>query len=122
MRQEKRDRLGKKKKQEEHWKMMRWILTFIEENKEGWEKRRNEELDAKEREEWRLMSKEQKLQRLRDDEAKMRQERKPGKMERLEAAKELKKLWKKNLEKIPKRESPGPGHYGDMSGIHGNSM
>ena len=35
---------------------------------------------------------------------------------------ELKKLWKKNLEKIPKRESPGPGHYGDMSGIHGNSM
>ena len=40
------------------------------------------------------MSKEQKLQRLREEEVKKRQERKPGREERLEAAKELKSMWK----------------------------
>ena len=92
--QEKRDRLGKKRKKEEHWRMMRWILTFIEENKEGLEKRRSEELAARESEEWKLMSKEQKLQKLRKDEKKKRQEGKPGREERLEAAKKLKNMWK----------------------------
>ena len=34
----------------------------------------------------------------------------------------LKRLWKQNLENIPKKESPGPGHYGDISQHDGMSM
>ena len=33
-------RKDKKKKLEEHWQMMRWLMKYIEENKYTWEKRR----------------------------------------------------------------------------------
>ena len=32
------ERKARKKKKQEHWAMMKWIVNFIDENKENWER------------------------------------------------------------------------------------
>ena len=36
----KEDRLKTKKRKEQHWEMLRWIVAYLEENKAGWEETR----------------------------------------------------------------------------------
>ena len=63
------DKKRRKEKKEKHWDMMKWVVAFIDENKEAWDQRRREETLERERrkeaEEWRLMSKEQRITKLR---------------------------------------------------------
>ena len=80
--------------------MMKWIVGYIEANKEEWDRRRVEEMkereESKKREEWRLLSQEEKIQKLREEEAEARSmARNSSKEDRLEAAKRLKELWKR---------------------------
>ena len=80
--------------------MMKWIVGYIEANKEEWDRRRVEEIkereESKKREEWRLLSQEEKIQKLREEEAEARSmARNSSKEDRLEAAKRLKELWKR---------------------------
>ena len=52
--------------------------------------------ESKKREEWRLLSQEEKIQKLREEEAEARSmARNSSKEDRLEAAKRLKELWKR---------------------------
>ena len=80
--------------------MMKWIVGYIEANKEEWDRRRVEKMkereESKKREEWRLLSQEEKIQKLREEEAEARSmARNSSKEDRLEAAKRLKELWKR---------------------------
>ena len=49
----KKEKLEKKKRKEKHWEMLRWIVSFIEENKGQWEEEKegigNGEIDERER-------------------------------------------------------------------------
>ena len=44
-------KIQKKKDKEQHWAMMKWVVKFMEENKEAWNKKRAEEQAEKEFEE-----------------------------------------------------------------------
>ena len=41
------ENLKKKREKEKHWEMMRWIVKFMEENREGWITRRASQLKEK---------------------------------------------------------------------------
>ena len=61
-RNEKAARLEKKRRKEQHWEMLKWIVAFLEDNQGKWnELRRKKEQDAAEQqkyEEWKRMDKE----------------------------------------------------------------
>ena len=40
----KKERLARKKSNEKHFEMMKWVVKFIDENKSNWERRRKEEI------------------------------------------------------------------------------
>ena len=75
------------------------MTTYIEENQDNWERRRREQIrereEEREKEEWELMTRDQRLQKLREEEIKVRKESKTGREERLETASKLKRIWKK---------------------------
>ena len=66
------ERLEKKKRKEKHWEMLKWITSFIEENKVQWEEDRKLERKRKEEEEklerWRKLTEDQKIDQLRLEE------------------------------------------------------
>ena len=90
-------RMIKRKKLEDHWKMMRWLVKFIEENRYTWERRRQIE-----KEEWEMNDVyEQWLAKDRDSQIEeMRSRRQKAvdtemmKMQRQQKAKIRKKMWK----------------------------
>ena len=94
---QRRNQKQKKEAKEKHWEMIKWIVSFIEQNKEEWDRRRREEIAEREAkrklEEWRSMTKLEKLEKLRDEEAKTRNLMKSNKENRLEAARKLKEVW-----------------------------
>ena len=53
---------------------------------------------------WRLLTKDQKIRKLHEEEA--RKSSKPGKEERLETVRKLKKIWKKREEEVEHKEEP----------------
>ena len=80
--------------------MMKGIVGYIEANEEEWDRRRVEEIkereESKKREEWRLLSQEEKIKKLREAEAEARSmARNSSKEDRIEAAKRRKELWKR---------------------------
>ena len=62
----KEDRLARKRKLERHWEMLRWIVSFLDENEDKWSEMRRER--AREEEEkikinnWETKTREQNLQ------------------------------------------------------------
>ena len=96
---EKQERIRNKEKKEIHWAMLRWVTAFIQENQESWERRRREEIrereEEREKEEWESMTRDQRLQKLREEEINVRKESKTGREERLETALKLKSIWKR---------------------------
>ena len=72
----KKDRKKRKEQKEKQWEMMRWLVSYIETNKEAWQKRRQEEIREREQqeaaEEWRLLTKEQRIEKLKGEEAEVR--------------------------------------------------
>ena len=71
----KQERLEKKRRKEKHWELLRWLVNFIEENKQQWEENRQKRKEDQEKtlreEEWRTLTKQQKLNQLqREEEAK----------------------------------------------------
>ena len=41
---QRKDQKRRKEAKEKHWGMMKWVVSFIEQNKEEWDRRRREEL------------------------------------------------------------------------------
>ena len=106
----KQERLNKKEKKERHWAMLRWVTTFIEENQDNWERRRREQLrereEEREKEEWQSLSKDQRIQRLREEEGKVRNKIQTGREERLKTAIELKNIWNKRRKEEEEESKP----------------
>ena len=96
--------------EKERKEIMRWIMSFIETNKEAWERRRKEEVQDREQQEdmrqWRLLTNDQKIRKLREEEEEASKSSKPGKEERLETVRKLKKIWKKREEEVEHKEEP----------------
>ena len=84
---------------ERHWETMNWVVGFIEASKEELEQGRRDEAKEKEEEqrmqEWRNLTKEEKILKLREEERETRRSTKSNKEERLKTAITLKELWKK---------------------------
>ena len=86
-------RLKIKKRKKQHWEILRWVVAFLEDNRENWNelKRRRGEDEAinNKYENWKRMNTEKKTliegQRVRKEHTKE---------ERLELAKEKKRAWK----------------------------
>ena len=78
---EKSDRLVKKRKKEEHWEMLRWVVAFIDEQKENWEETRREKLEerelAEQMEEWEKLSKTEKIEKLVKEEKQKQEKEEP---------------------------------------------
>ena len=106
-----KDRKKRKEQKEKQWEMMRWLVSYIETNKEAWEKRRQEEIREREQqeaeEEWRLLTKEQRIEKLKGEEAEVRKNLKLGKEERLETVRKLKSIWKKREEEEEQKPDGG---------------
>ena len=103
--QEKRkDRIRRKKEKERHWEMLRWIVTFIEKNKDGWDRRRKEQI---ERTNWLDLTEEERKKEFEEQKLKRDKTTKcpeTKRKERLELAKKLKEDWKSWRETGEERE------------------
>ena len=91
------ERKDKKKKLEEHWQMMKWLTSFIEENRYTWERRRQiqeEEYQMNEIfEDWMKKDAETQIADLKKDKA-LEKSMETEKLMRVEKARERRKLWK----------------------------
>ena len=78
--------------------MTEWVVGFIESNKEILDKRRGEEIKERAEEqlyeEWRSMSREVKIDKLKQEEAEIRREPRSSRDDRLETALRLKEIWR----------------------------
>ena len=101
--------MEKKKRKLRHWEMLKWTVSFIEENKEHWEEEYNRQKHMRKEEEdeyknsWFCMSKEEKIQILKQEEVTRKEKKKkeeerlsPGKIKeiRLKVAIKGRKNWK----------------------------
>ena len=79
--------------------MMKWIVQFIDENKEKWDKiKKQKKLDIKlqtEKEEWEAKTKEEKIKLLQEEKIKKRTSLKENKERRLEEVLRMKENWKR---------------------------
>ena len=103
--------------------MMRWIVKFMEDNKEKWNKRRAEEEADREfaetAEEWKMMTKDDKIQKIREEDHKQEEKRKLTKMEKIELAQMGRKRWKNWRDERDKTDEEGEGEEelpGDRGG------
>ena len=84
----KAEKKEKKKRKQAHWDMMKWIVQFIDENKEKWDKiKKQKKLDMKlqtEKEEWVTKTKEEKIKLLQEEKIKKKTSLKENKERRLE--------------------------------------
>ena len=91
--------MEKKKRLENHWGMLKWLVAFIDENDEKWKdmkkKRAKESQEQEQKENWEQMTREEKMKQIREEEQK-KKKLKPVKNqeERLQEAVRLKNSWK----------------------------
>ena len=75
---QKEDRKRRKEAKEKHWDMMKWVVGFIDANKDEWNRRRMEEIREREESrkmlEWRMLTRAEKVGKLRQKEAEARRE------------------------------------------------
>ena len=64
----KEDRMIKKRRLEQHWEMLRWLVQFMDENENKWAEmkkiRAGEEEEKRKREEWEMMTRDQKIEEM----------------------------------------------------------
>ena len=99
---EKQSRLERKRKKEQKYEMMKWIVMYIEKNKNEWGRRRKLELEMRRKEEesekWKILDKNEKLEILKEE--KSGKKTCLTKEEKVKKAKELKKNWSRRESKI----------------------
>ena len=92
--EKKSKRLAKKKELEESWRMLRWLNKYLEENKHGWEKRKETQLRLMQEEEeaelWKKRTDQEKEDMMREQMMSKEQEE----AARLTKAKQRSGLWK----------------------------
>ena len=95
----KAEKKEKKRRKQSHWDMMKWIVQFIDENKEKWDRiKKQKKLDMKlelEKEEWIKKSKEEKIKLLQAEKLKKKTALKENKEIRLEEVLKMKENWKR---------------------------
>ena len=90
--------------------MLRWIVGYIDKNKQNWEDRRIEEVEKREEEEkreqemWEKMQNEEKIATIKEEETKLKTREPVGKEQRLQKAIELKRLWREERSGKEKEE------------------
>ena len=93
-----RERLEKKKQKEKHWEMLRWVVNFIDENRNHWEgekiRKRKDLEESEKREAWKHMTEEEKIEEIRKEENQDTETPETKKQKRLEKAEMRKKSWK----------------------------
>ena len=67
----KTEKIERKKRRQKHWDMMKWVVQFIDDNKERWdEMRRRKKEDRKQQElleDWNKKTKEEKIEQLKHE-------------------------------------------------------
>ena len=110
----KNERAEKKKRKEKHWEMAKWLVEYIEENREIWrENEKEKEIKRREDEEdqelWDTLTRAEKIEELKKEEKseKMRQNSltaEERKEERLQKVRKEKENWRKWREEQPQEE------------------
>ena len=98
--EKKKQQIKKKESKQKHWEMMKWVVRFIDENKDEWSRiklMRKKDMERKqEREIWEKKSMEEKRKELIEEEAnRRRKEKRSNKELRLAEVTEMKKNWKR---------------------------
>ena len=90
----KKEKLKRKKELEKHWEILRWLIEFIDENKEQWEENDNvRELENEQRERekaWRALGDKEKESELKKEE----KEKEMSREEKIELAKKKRAGWR----------------------------
>ena len=108
--EEKNNLLERKRKKLQHWEMLRWIVGYIDKNKQNWEDKRIEEVEKREEEEkreqemWEKMQNEEKIATIKEEETKLKTREPVSKEQRLQKAIELKRLWREERSGKEKEE------------------
>ena len=111
--------------------MTKWVVQFIEENKEKWDRMRKQKREdmkkEKEKEDWENKTKEEKIKLLKEEKERKKEKLKTNKETRLEEAIKLKEMWQRrgntdNIEEDDEKESGeevGNEDEGDGNGEDG---
>ena len=113
----KETKINKKKKKQEHWEMMKWLVQFIEENQEHWNRIRKEQEEDRElvleMERWENMNRTEQINKiLQEEKEQNKTNMKNNKERRLEWATALKKNWNRRepVEEIEEIETETVEH------------
>ena len=92
-------KLEKKKRKLAHWEMMKWVISFIEENKERWDrmkqKRRKDREEEAASNEWKTKTMEEKILQLQTENMKRKTTIMEDRESRLEEVRKMKENWKR---------------------------